>query len=412
MKPTYSFIIYICLIGLSFFSAAEGDTPDYPKQLTLHLSSQTQANPSFVMGLIHGINGQQPADDVIDQAGFDYWRSGRTAEDFIARLQHRKAPYQFVLADSWGFSEKMKPPFSLKVEWENHVRWLVRALKDKVWIWEIWNEPDLKHFWRFSRQEYFETWKIAHDVIREELGDTALIAGPSFVKFDKEYLQDFLDFALQEKLQVDVLTWHSLHTRISAIPENVAYVRHHFMDNPRYTPLKIKRIHIDEFGGRGSQYSPGTTLTYLWQLENARIDAAAKACWPNLEESLYYCDSDTLSGLLTDDLKAKRAPWWLFAKYNESRNALRLMIKGQTIWLPALAWEDDHGRAQMLFGLAEASNAPDNITVEIDGAYQVIKAQRLSDQGEAPSDGFVDLKPQADFSLKAGDVVWLVLQRP
>ncbi|WP_419797813.1 MAG: GH39 family glycosyl hydrolase [Terasakiella sp.] len=411
MKNTPYYFISLCLIGLFFSGTLNSETPDYPKQLTLHLSSETQDNPSFLMGLIHGINGQQPADDFIDQTGFDYWRSGRTAEGFITRLQHRKALYQFVLADSWGFGEHMKPPHELKTEWENHVRQLVRTFKDKVWVWEIWNEPDLKHFWRFSRQEYFETWKIAHNVIREELGDTALIAGPSFVQFDKEYLQDFLDFSLKEKLQIDVLTWHSLHTRISAIPENVAYVRHHFMNNPRYTPLKIKRIHIDEFGGRGSQYSPGTTLTYLWQLENARIDAAAKACWPNEEESLYYCDSDTLSGLVTDDLRAKRAPWWLFAKYNESRKAVRLTVKGQTVWLPALAWEDDQGRVQVLFGLAEASNAPANIAVDIDGPYQVIKAQRLSDQGEAPSDGFVDLKVQATFSLKAGDVIWLVLER-
>jgi hypothetical protein len=403
---------YILLIGIWLNLPVQAEENDFPDQITLYLSEDVQPIPSYKLGILHGINQDQPDDALIDPVGFDYWRSGRTDAGFVDRLHTRRALYQFVLADSWGFGKGMRPPHKLKHEWAAHVRHWVRTLKDKVWIWEIWNEPNLRHFWRFTREDYFKTWKIAHDVIREELGNKALIAGPSFVKFDKDYLHAFLDFALKEKLQIDVLSWHSIRTRISAIPENVAYVRTKILNNPRYQALGIQRIQIDEFGGLWAQYSPGTTLTYLWQLENADVDAAARACWPNLAETLYYCDSDSLSGLLSDDLSAKRAPWWLFAKYKESREHPRLKITGQTVWLPAIAWQDKEGNANILAGLADASNVPKDITLRIAAPYRIIKAQRLTDLGEDASNGFTNINTNLMPRLQAGDVVWLVLHRP
>lgn len=400
-------LFFVVLLGQ--FAAAEERKEDFPHTVELEILESTGQTNFYKLGILHGMNTHEPASSDILPHGYDYWRSGRTDQGFIDRIRELGASYQFVIGDSWGYGEQMRNPAEIPDVWQKYVRETIRKLKDDVTIWEIWNEPELKHFWRFSQEDYFKTWQLAHDVIRQELGGQAVIAGPSLFKFNKEYMTAFLDFALEKELIVDVLSWHTLETRISALPENVDFARKSYLQNPKYAGLKIRHIHIDEFGGRASQYSPGTMLTYFWQLENAGVDAAAKACWPNLDETLFYCNTDTLSGMLSDDYREKRAMWWLYSKYNESRKKIRHTVGGTVKWLPAIAWRHAQGHLEMLVGLADANNAPKEIEVQLKG--EVAKsASLLKDRKEGSSSGFEEIMPSQTYTLRAGDVIWLVFK--
>lgn len=55
--------------------------------------------------------------------------------------------------------------------WLNYVREIVRRYRDQVRVWEVWNEPDISHFFRVApdrtwTEEYVELLKITAEAIR------------------------------------------------------------------------------------------------------------------------------------------------------------------------------------------------------------------------------------------------------
>lgn len=46
--------------------------------------------------------------------------------------------------------------------WERHVEQVVARFRDRVHVWEIWNEPDIEEFWTGSAEEYVELLKHAY----------------------------------------------------------------------------------------------------------------------------------------------------------------------------------------------------------------------------------------------------------
>jgi hypothetical protein len=46
--------------------------------------------------------------------------------------------------------------------WERHVEQVVAHFRDRVHVWEIWNEPDINQFWAGSAEEYVQLLKHAY----------------------------------------------------------------------------------------------------------------------------------------------------------------------------------------------------------------------------------------------------------
>ena len=151
-------------------------------------------------GFLHGIDPTKPPDSSVKPLQPKLWRVGRL--DVYDRVIASGAEFQLLVSDLWGYGSNPKGwPYQNYPAWEAFIRQLAQQNKGKKIIWDIWNEPDLKNpFWKGSREQFFETYKRAYKILREELGPSAVIGGPSISTYNKEYLTAFLDYCKANKL--------------------------------------------------------------------------------------------------------------------------------------------------------------------------------------------------------------------
>jgi hypothetical protein len=178
----------------------------------------------------------------------------------------------------------------------------------------VWNEPDWRNFFKGTREQFFETYEVAYKAIRDELGPDALVGGPDIHIYKKDYLVDFLDYCLEHELEVNVLIWHELHV----FPRNTEWhmqdIEETVLNNPKYDPINIKMVVINEIGSWEDQYRPGDYLAFFHYLEQGGADGACKSCWYDRYKNS-NCANNSLNALLMPETHQKRALWWAYKYY-------------------------------------------------------------------------------------------------
>lgn len=303
-------------------------------------------------GILHGIDPSKPPDNLIKPLQPKLWRAGRL--DIYDRVIASGAEFQLVVSDLWGYASNPNGwPYQNYPAWEAFIRQLAQQNKGKKIIWDVWNEPDLKNpFWNGSREQFFETYKRAYKILREELGPTAVIGGPSISTYNKEYLAAFLDYCKANKLEVNFLAWHELNdTMILFVDDHVIDAKRNFQQSPFYKELKLQKIYVNEIVGNLAQYQPGEILGYLYNLEYAKADGACRACWESKgPNKVSNCFNNTLSGMVVPNTFEPRAAWWTYKAYADGVNS-RVLSQSNNDRLVALASKSTpEGKAQVLLG--------------------------------------------------------------
>lgn len=217
-----------------------------------------------------------------------------------------------------------------------------------VFRWDIWNEPNAR-FWGRSRQQFFETWRRAVIVIRS-LAPDAVIVGPSTVNFDRAWLSAFLDYAKKHEVLPDVLSWHENDERTKArIPAHVRAARAMLVSKG----IDIGRFEINEMISAESQFKPGTAVWIFAQLEQERIERAAKACWGDIGSS--NCSNASLNGLLTHPDRQPRPIWWAYRWYADITGRLVAVRPNGDIHGIA-GYDRNQDTARLLLGNLNASS--------------------------------------------------------
>jgi hypothetical protein len=78
--------------------------------------------------------------------------------------------------------------------WEDLIKRNVTVVKNRGYkklIWDIWNEPDIDMFWKRSREQFFETYKRAYEIIRN-IDPAAVISGPNTAYFNAVFYMSAL----------------------------------------------------------------------------------------------------------------------------------------------------------------------------------------------------------------------------
>jgi hypothetical protein len=256
-----------------------------------------------------------------------FWRFtdafvGGTHYPFPAVAQRLRAAFPDLTLNllmpiaTWGFGSN--PPVWLNWPgYEQFVRNAAQAYRNAGLnaIVEVWNEPDYPDFWSGTREQFFETYLRTYRILRAELGPGAIIAGPSFGFYDRTALVNFLEYCLANGCEVNSLTWHALDDgNVAALPGRVADARASFLENPRYAPLRIQRIDINEIVGPVYTYQPAGTLHHYDVFEKSGAAGAAPACW-NDSNGTSGCYNSTIDGLLTPGTARPRAAWWAHKAY-------------------------------------------------------------------------------------------------
>jgi xylan 1,4-beta-xylosidase len=264
-------------------------------------------------GFLHSMDKSQPPDDLVLplrpalwRIGWYQWNDGK--RDRLARM---RVPTIVVASDL--FPGSYNEPLRDFTAWGRRVRTLAREAQDQRFIWDIWNEPDHKEFWKGSEADFLEAFGVAARALREELGSKATISGPSITKYDVPFLTRFLEYCRAQRIVLDVLSWHELQVDndIPSIAEHLRDARTRFVNNPRFKSVGIKKIQINEITGPSAQHFPAEVLAYLRALELGGADGACRACWDT-------CSDNTLDGLLVPGTNQPRAAWWAYKYYAAS----------------------------------------------------------------------------------------------
>ena len=284
----------------------------------------TETYPAYprANGFLFGITPDSPSDEWITPLkppAFRFNRTGRN--DVYDRIKNWKVQKQCILSDMYSY-----PPWNARPRpgtdnsfavWEALVKEMVQKNMADGWKgadieYDIWNEGDFPQFWDGSRADLQETWVQAAKIIRE-MDPDALLVGPSFAFFTVDGINAFLKYAKEQGVLPDIVSWHENHPYPEVIEQHIEAYR-------KSPDALVKRIQINEYGWTNETFIPGYIVHYLANLDRAQVDVAMRGCWTKCS------DDNTLSGLLTDDLKPTAA-WWVHKYYADVTTPGNKMIK-------------------------------------------------------------------------------------
>jgi xylan 1,4-beta-xylosidase len=351
------------------------------------------------VGLLHGMDEREPPDRWIAPLAPRSWRGDMESAPYD-RASRFGARYILVLSDLWGYPGAnwygRQPPWQNLGSWARFVRDVARANRGRSLVWDVWNEPDQPYFWNGTEADFHATYRVAYEVVRQELGPDAVIAGPSVSAFRWPWLVGLLEYCRQADCEVNALSWHELARGggVRAIPDHLRRARRALVRNRSFVPVGLRELHVNESVGRGDTLYPGEQLAYLAFLERGRADAAARACWPD-PSGTDNCLWHTLDGLLDARSSRPRGDWWTTAWYARgvpSRVAAR-STSPEVVALAA-ARSPTARHAEILLGEYGDQPQPVSVLVELRGLRALaflrgsdraaLASFRIVSAGEAP----------------------------
>ncbi len=310
---TGSAIVTVTVTGAALDGAevapiAANASVDFAKPLRVH----------SMAGVLLSAGVDTPTTDMIEQIQVRYWRQGSVR--LYDRAMSLDGTYELVLSEGWGYPANgwggKGPPYRDWAKWENYVRDVARQNAGRKLNWAIWNEPEWHLFWDGTPQQFYETYLHAYRVLRQELGQQAIIGGPSVGLFDWSYVKGFADFCLASGCEINFLSWHEL----TPGPRDRTDIRRHLeiagerlVRNPAYAALRLRWRIVNEVTGLPDQYLPAEILGDLTALEDGGADFAARACWAD-SRKISNCSNNSLDGLLAEN-SSPRAAWWTYKFY-------------------------------------------------------------------------------------------------
>jgi len=75
----------------------------------------------------------------------------------------------------------------------------------REWLFEVWNEPNLKMFWAGTQREYFRLYRYTADAIKK-ISPSFKVGGPATAK--SEWIEDFVGFCERNSMPADFISTH------------------------------------------------------------------------------------------------------------------------------------------------------------------------------------------------------------
>ena len=75
----------------------------------------------------------------------------------------------------------------------------------REWLFEVWNEPNLKAFWTGTQREYFKLYRYTAEAIKS-VNSSLQVGGPATAK--SEWIEEFVDFCDRNDVPADFISTH------------------------------------------------------------------------------------------------------------------------------------------------------------------------------------------------------------
>jgi xylan 1,4-beta-xylosidase len=101
-------------------------------------------------------------------------------------------------------------------QWSELIRmlaehWVRRYGRDEVrsWFFEVWNEPNLHHFWSGTQADYFELYRHTAFALKD-VDEELRVGGPATAK--NQWIADFVHFCESNRVALDFISTHHYPT--------------------------------------------------------------------------------------------------------------------------------------------------------------------------------------------------------
>ena len=222
------------------------------------------------------------------------------------------------------------PPHNLYLPWDdpgNHwgrfVRATVAHYRDRVHVWEIWNEPDLfDWFWTGSKADYAQLLKVGYQAIKaEDPNATVLFAGLAYWA-NPNYYVDVLDLlsampgAAAENYYFDVMSLH-LYSSVYTIAPVAASIQTAMTHRVGPRPIWLTEAGVpiwDEVPGANDDYKLNRATAE--EAANYMIQAFSQARASGIDKFIFFRTHDQYMtdgawpahfGLIRDDVSFRPA---------------------------------------------------------------------------------------------------------
>ncbi|WP_454051090.1 GH39 family glycosyl hydrolase [Cellulomonas sp. Marseille-Q8402] len=190
-------------------------------------------------------------------------------------------------------------------EWADLVRATLRHLVDRygldevrTWPVEVWNEPNLPHFWSGDQEAYLHLYRVTAEAVKSVDADLQ-VGGPAISPGSDDWWEPFAQYVTAHDVPVDFV---SRHAYSSGPAQHVPFGVHQTLAPPQRlleqfgaprahlagTPLEALPVHITEFNTSYRPDNPVHDTAY-----NAAYLAPVLAGGGDLADSFSYwtfCD--------------------------------------------------------------------------------------------------------------------------
>ena len=77
------------------------------------------------------------------------------------------------------------------------------------WLFEVWNEPNLKTFWTGTQREYFKLYRHTAEAIKN-VSSSFKVGGPATAR--SEWIEEFVNFCERNDVPADFVSTHTIPT--------------------------------------------------------------------------------------------------------------------------------------------------------------------------------------------------------
>ena len=270
-------------------------------------------------------------------------------------------------------SSSASPPANLDLPWNDpHNYWgrfvyrTVSHYKDRIKVWELWNEPDWPYFWSGSAEDFYRLLKVGYQAAKAADPECTVLMGPPLIYNDNgAFLEQVLALirddpqAPAHNFYFDVLPMH-IYSNSAQMYDNVAWLRWRLSlyERPGSRALQSKPIWVNEFGLPVWDDPSLPDRPHLWagtMEEQAAyvIQAIANGIAARVERMIYFrlhdADMREVYGLVRNDksLRPSYAAYQVAARYlSYPRWASR------TVWgdrVRVVLWGTPRGKVSVLW---------------------------------------------------------------
>jgi xylan 1,4-beta-xylosidase len=115
----------------------------------------------------------------------------------------------------FSYRANVTPPRDYEA-WASLIERLVRHWVERYgvrevrkWFFEVWNEPNLKAFWKGNRRSYFRLYRMTAEGIKQ-VDPSLRVGGPATAR--DEWIEEFVSFCEKQKAPVDFVSTHHYPT--------------------------------------------------------------------------------------------------------------------------------------------------------------------------------------------------------